>query len=264
MERNQLLQLLENDTQMRRPVLVIIGGYLTAPTDFAALAAALEAPPYNYRVFITPISRARWALTRDWDFRIPVARLQATVQQARALTGVDRVTILAHSVGGTTARIYLGDQPYRGQVYGGHRYVERLITLGTPHQSREHWTRRVVGFTNGTYPGAFYQHVHYVALVGRALQGHSAGTLRERMASRSYTLVSGAEHAHDWGDGITTLLCAALRGAEYLVVPGLYHTRLHGRPWYGDPAALPWWDYALGLGGIRDQGIRRSYALAES
>ncbi len=264
MQQNQFLQFLENDTQMRRPVLVIIGGYLTAPTDFTTLAAALTAPPYNCRVFITPISRVRWAVTRDWDFRIPVAHLQTTVQRARALTGADRVTILAHSVGGTTARIYLGDQPYRGQVYGGHRYVERLITLGTPHQSREHWTRRIIGFTQGTYPGAFYEHVRYVTLVGRAIQGNPAGTLRQRMVSHSYTLVSGAEHAHDWGDGITTLIGAALRGAEYLVVPGLYHTSLHGRPWYGDPAALPWWDCALGLDTIYEQGIRPSHAFADS
>lgn len=231
---------------MTRPVLVLIGGYLTAPSDFGGLVAALTAPPYNYQVFVTPINRVRWGLTRDWDFRIPVQRLHATVQQALAATGAERVTLLAYSVGGTTARIYLGDQPYRGQSYAGHRYVERLVTLGTPHQSLERWTRRIVGFTNGTYPGAFYPHVRYVSVIGRALQGKRLGTLRERMASHSYALVSGPDHASDWGDGVTTLACAALRGAEYLVVPGVYHTGLHGRPWYGDPVALPLWDRVLG------------------
>lgn len=37
-----------------------------------------------------------------------------------------RIDIVAHSMGGLVARVYL-------QMLGGHRRVDRLITLGTPH-----------------------------------------------------------------------------------------------------------------------------------
>lgn len=225
--------------------LVLIGGYLTGPGDFAELAAALQQPAYGYQVFIAPIGRVRWALTRDWDFRPVLEILRATVERALASSGADHVDILAHSVGGTVARMYLGEQPYHGRVYGGRRYVRNLVMLGTPHHSQEYWTRRSVGFVNSTYPGAFYPEIRYVSVVGRAVQGDPQGSFLQRMARNSYVMVSGTNHARAWGDGITTLHCAALGGAEYLVVDGVSHSPLHGRPWYGDQAGLARWGRVL-------------------
>lgn len=225
--------------------LVLIGGYLTRPSDFAELAAALANPPYSYQVFVAPIGRLRWALTRDWDFRPVLNILRDTVSQALLASGAEQVTILAHSVGGTVARMYLGEQPYLGQIYGGRRYVERLVMLGTPHHSQEIYTQRTIGFVNGAYPGAFYDSVRYTSVIGSALRGRRSGRFTERMAYTSYATVSGAEHAGDWGDGITTLVGAALSGAEYLVVPGLFHSPFHGKPWYADVSALPLWDRVL-------------------
>ncbi|MCG8347643.1 MAG: lipase [Chloroflexales bacterium] len=229
---------------MHRP-LVLIGGYLTQPSDFRALVAALARPPYSYRVFTVPIGRLRWAFTRDYDFRPVLNRVRATVQQALEATGADKLTMLAYSVGGTAARIYLGEQPYLGECYNGRRYVERLVTLGTPHTSLERWTLKLYGFVNEIYPGAFYRDVRYVSVVGCALQGRSKGTFLERMARDSYAMVAGPQHAADWGDGVTSLLSAALHGAEYLAVPQLYHSPFHGKPWYGDAKALPSWGRVL-------------------
>lgn len=225
--------------------LVLIGGYLTGPADFTALAGALAREPYGYSVFQAPIGRARWALTRDWDFRPVIDIVRATVERALRETGADTADILAHSVGGTVARFYLGEQPYLGTIYGGRRYVRRLVMLGTPHHSKEQWTQRSIGFVNGAYPGAFYDDVRYVSVVGRSIRGDPRGTLVQRMARSSYLTVSGPEHERAWGDGITTIHCAALTGAEFLVVDGLTHSSLHGRPWYGDPTALPRWGRVL-------------------
>lgn len=225
--------------------LVLIGGYLTGPGDFAALATALTRPPFGYRVFVAPIGRARWALTRDWDFRPVLDTVRATVERALTATGADTLTMLGHSVGGTVARMYLGEQPYLGTIYGGRRYVRRLVMLGSPHHSQERWTRRSIGFVNGAYPGAYYDDVQYVSLIGRAIQGDPRGSLAQRMAASSYSTVSGPAHARAWGDGITTLHCAALAGAEFLVVDGVFHSPLHGQPWYGDLAALPRWGRVL-------------------
>ncbi|MBX0330791.1 alpha/beta fold hydrolase [Oscillochloris sp. ZM17-4] len=225
--------------------LVIIGGYLTSPNDFAPLAQLLSTSPYGYQTFIAPISRTRWLITRDWDFRKVIAIVRATVEQALSASGAEQVDILAHSVGGMVARMYMGEQPYKGEVYGGHRYVRRLTMLGTPHHSQEHWTRQSVGFVNSTYPGAFYPEVRYTSVVGRAIQGNPRGTLIERMSSTSYSTVSGPSFLEAWGDGISTLECAALSGAEYLAVQGVSHSPFHGRPWYGDQEGLALWGKVL-------------------
>lgn len=229
--------------------LVLLGGYLTQPSDFAALAGSLAAPPYHYQVFVVPIGRLRWALTRDHDFRPVVDRLRDTVQQALSATAADQVTLVAYSVGGTAARIYLGEQPYLGQIYGGRRYVERLITLGTPHASRERWTLKLYDFVNRAYPNADYADVRYISVIGQALFGRRDGRFLERMAHDSYAMVDGPGYGEDWGDGVTSLRAAVLPGAEYLPVPGVYHSPFHGRPWYGDPAALPLWSRVLGYRG---------------
>jgi pimeloyl-ACP methyl ester carboxylesterase len=225
--------------------LVIIGGYLTGPSDFANLAQALAAPPYNYHVSIAPISRWRWAITRDWDFRPILAIVRKTIAQALSTSGADHVDILGYSVGGTVARMYLGEQPYYGEVYAGRHHVRRLTMVGTPHHSIERWTRNSIGFVNKTYPGAFYDNVRYTSIIGRAIHGNPRGTIVERISSSSYRRVSGPGAAKAAGDGVTTLECAALSGAEYMVVPDVTHSPYHGRPWYGDPEGLSRWGRVL-------------------
>lgn len=225
--------------------LVLIGGYMSSPRDYRGMIGALARPPYSYDIFVAPCTLGHWAITRDRDLRRILAMVRATVGAAQEAAGGARVTVVAHSMGGTLARIFLGDRPYHGEVYGGHSAVEQLITLGTPHHSLERWTRDSVGFVNGAYPGAHFPHIRYVSVVGRSLRGNPRGRLAERLAHQSYTIVSGAEHGGAWGDGVTTLACAALRGAEYLAVPGLYHSPFHGRPWYGDATSLPLWARVL-------------------
>lgn len=117
--------------------------------------------------------------------------------------------------------------------------------LGTPHHSIERWTRDSIGFVNQTYPGAFYSDIHYTSVIGRAINGNPRGTIVERVSTSSYCRVSGPEAAYATGDGVTTLECAALRGAEYLVVPAVTHSPFHGRPWYGDPEGLQRWGRVL-------------------
>lgn len=225
--------------------LVFVGGYMSSPRDYRGIVSALARPPYNYTVFVVPCTLGHWVITRDPDLRRIMALVRTTVAAAQEAAGGRRVTMVAHSMGGTLARIFLGERPYHGEIYGGHRAVERLITLGTPYHSVERWTRDSIGFVNEAYPGAYFPHVHYVSVVGHALRGDPRGTLPERLAYQSYSTVAGPGGGCDWGDGVTTLACAALRGAEYLAVPGLYHSPFHGRPWYGDATSLPFWERVL-------------------
>jgi predicted alpha/beta hydrolase family esterase len=60
---------------------------------------------------------------------VPVERyaenIHAAVEQLRAATGAERVTLVCHSMGGLAARSYLRRH--------GHHAVQRVITIDTPH-----------------------------------------------------------------------------------------------------------------------------------
>jgi len=49
------------------------------------------------------------------------------VSEIRAITGAEKVILVGHSMGGLVSRAYL-------YQLGGHAFVEKLITLGSPHQ----------------------------------------------------------------------------------------------------------------------------------
>jgi pimeloyl-ACP methyl ester carboxylesterase len=54
-------------------------------------------------------------------------RLAREVDRVLTRTGASRVDLVAHSLGGIVARLYVRE-------LGGARHVRRLVTLGTPHQ----------------------------------------------------------------------------------------------------------------------------------
>ncbi|HVL83325.1 MAG TPA: alpha/beta fold hydrolase [Pseudonocardia sp.] len=61
------------------------------------------------------------------DVRTAAHELRGHVERLRELTGADRVHIVGHSLGGVIARYYV-------QRLGGHRTVDTLVTLGSPHR----------------------------------------------------------------------------------------------------------------------------------
>ena len=103
----------------RTPV-VFVHGYGGSPANFLWLAwllrrrgfpalAAIGYPPFGGSV----LDKAR--------------RLAEGVEGVLERTGASRVDLVAHSLGGIVARLYLRE-------LGGARRVRRLVTLGTPHQ----------------------------------------------------------------------------------------------------------------------------------
>jgi pimeloyl-ACP methyl ester carboxylesterase len=65
------------------------------------------------------------------DVRQAARVFGAEVEAAVALTGYERVHVIAHSLGGLIARYYI-------QRLGGDERVHTLVTLGTPHQGSLH------------------------------------------------------------------------------------------------------------------------------
>jgi len=223
-----------------RPI-VLIGGWLSTPGDYAGLARTLAAPPFGRIVYITDFGRADWARLRDPDFSPALDALARTVELALGETGAEQVDLIGHSAGGRIARAYLGHVPYRGVAYAGHRHVARLITLGTAHTTYEVWVRAFAGWVNERYPGAFYAPaVRYRSVAGESVAGRRLGGVEEMVAFRSYA-VSFAK-GEQVGDGVVPTAACFLDGADNLVLEGARHAPYNApRTWYGAPAVVPLW-----------------------
>jgi pimeloyl-ACP methyl ester carboxylesterase len=224
---------------MDRPI-VIIGGWLSSPGDYAGMARTLASPPYGRIVYITDLSRGDWLAVRDPNFTPVLDTLARTVELALAETGASRIDLIGHSAGGRVARAYLGHEPFRGVAYDGQRRVASLTTLGTAHRTYEVWVKEFAQIVNERYPGAFYPHVAYTAVAGRSVPGRRVGGLEEMLAFRSYEVSFG--DGDQIGDGVIPTEACYLQGAYNLVIEGARHAPYNApRTWYGAPAVVPIW-----------------------
>ena len=222
---------------------VIIPGYFAGAAPYQALETDLN--QRGLWATTVPLTRRSWLPTLAGRSVQPIlTQLAATVAHAHAVTGHDRVNLIGHSAGGWIARIYLGDRPYavhaldldRPNCWSGHKSVHTLLTLGTPHMSQERWTRRNLDFVNQTYPGAFYPHINYVCVAGKAVFGQR---WRTWFTYNSYQLTAGQGDC--WGDGITPIAAAHLSEAENLILDDVYHSPEPGVTWYGSPQVVEAW-----------------------
>ncbi|GAB4447127.1 MAG: alpha/beta fold hydrolase [Chloroflexi bacterium OHK40] len=224
---------------MYRPI-VILGGWLSAPEDYLAMARFLAAPPYRRVVYVTDFGRADWAALRDPDFAPVLDVLARTVALALDETGAERVDLIGHSAGGRIARAYLGHLPLGATTYDGQRYVASLTTLGTAHTTYEVWVRGFASLVNERYPGAFYPHIAYRSVAGASVRGRRLGNLEEILAYRSYAVSFG--DGDQIGDGIVPTRACYLEGADNLVLEGARHAPYNApHTWYGAPAVIPLW-----------------------
>lgn len=221
--------------------IVIMGGWLSSPGEYAGMARTLAAPPFGRTVYIADFGRGDWLAMRDPDFGPALDALASTVDLARQETGAAYVELIGHSAGGRIARAYLGHLPFNGITYAGHRHVARLITLGTAHTTYEVWVSTFANWVNDNYPGAFYQPaVAYRSVAGESVVGRRVGGLEEMLAFRSYA-VSFAR-GDQAGDGVVPTAACYLAGADNLVLEGARHTPYNApRSWYGAPEIVPFW-----------------------
>jgi len=222
---------------------VILPGYLAGARPYRPLEAVLAQQGYPAATVL--LARRNWLPTLGGRSMVPILRqLHGTVQQVLQQHQASQVNLIGHSAGGWIARIYLGHAPYdihgdvsgNAAVWGAHPQVATLVTLGTPHASRERWTRRNLDFVERHYPGAFYPNVRYVCAAGRAVYGRRP---RHWLAYNSYKLTGGDGNC--WGDGITPVASAHLSGATNLTLEGIWHSPRSPGPWYGSPQARQAW-----------------------
>lgn len=223
---------------------VILPGYLEGAIAYRPLAQSLK--ELGFPTAIVPLRKRDWLPTVGGRSTIPILQLlHRTVKQMLQQHNSSQINLIGHSAGGWISRIYLGEKPYMidGDAAQAERFwyaypnVATLITLGTPHFSKERWTKRNLDFVNNNYPGAFYPQVRYVCVAGKSIFG--ARRRGSWLAYSSYQLTCG--RGDTWGDGIVPIEAAHLEGAENLVVEAVRHSPKSPGVWYGSPEILPAW-----------------------
>jgi triacylglycerol esterase/lipase EstA (alpha/beta hydrolase family) len=234
---------------------IIIPGYLASATDYRSMQATLNQS--GYPTSTVPLIRSSWFPTLGGRSVTPIlAAIDQTVQAARQAHKSEQVNLIAHSAGGWIARIYLGAenydvhgmQPDKIYAWKGHKQVNQLITLGTPHISQERWTRKNLDFVNQTYPGAHQSDVEYICIAGKSVFGQRR--LGQWLAYSSYELTCG--QGDTWGDGISPIVAAHLDGATNVVLEDVWHSPRSAGAWYGSETVMPLWTKYLRGGQISD------------
>jgi hypothetical protein len=214
---------------------IILPGYLAGAADYGGLQAVLE--NLGIKAIAVPLKWWEWLPTVGGRSIAPILiKLDQTIKKACEDLQVSQVNLIAHSAGGWVARIYLGEIPYYGKAWGANTNVANLVTLGTPHRSKEPWAAPNLDFVNDNYPDAFHPHVKYICVAGKAVYGEKK--LKSWLAYSSYELTCGV--GNTWGDGIIPIESAHLKGAENLILEGANHSPKSGL-WYGSAGLADGW-----------------------
>lgn len=244
-----------------RPAVVVLPGLGNQTEDYDAFAADLAARGFS--VTVARVARPDWLRnaagladvnywkgtlrprpTVDWY----LGRIDDAIAQAKAASGAQQVSLVAHSAGGWMARVYLEDF--------GTSSVRQLVSLGSPLNSVPEdvpgvvdQTRGILTFVESQCASAAELATRGVAvtcLAGKWLEGaeklEGVGNAPNFLVGQGYKQVCGASGA--WGDGITPVATAHMEGADNVVLEGVFHTPLgssDARPWYGTPAVLDQW-----------------------
>src|SRR5688572_21601277 len=167
------------------------------------------------------------------------------VDRALLESEAKKAVLVGHSAGGLACRVYIGgDPPYGGRRYSGHRRVQSLITLGTPHTVADKPRLAPITRVNELFPGALHAEagLRYLSVAGSVADGATSPRVRKRYEQ----FVDDGRVA---GDGIVPVDAALLPGSESQVLDGLHHNRRLGR-WYGSDAETVerWWPQELRAG----------------
>lgn len=236
-----------DDVFFSQPV-VILGGFLSFPAAYTGMKKNLshfaqqpvQVVETTSLVWLRTVRKSGWATVLDL--------LDQAVKQIVRASATGRVTLIGHSIGGILARLYLSPQPFQGRRYNGMKYVNCLVTLGSPHKNQGGFRRGgpLSRWVEQHCPGAaFYPEVQYISVAGKWLRGSRLGSSLARFAYGVYESICG--NGAVWGDGIVPVEAALLNGAHHIVLDGVSHYTVLGEPWYGSQEAiLQWWNNSGG------------------
>jgi pimeloyl-ACP methyl ester carboxylesterase len=224
--------------------IVIVGGATWWPGSYRNFASLLREISGS-EVHIAPLTPLDWTLGYLRGFGQLVFEVASAVDRALLEGESKKAVLVGHSAGGLACRVYIGgDPPYGGRRYSGHRRVQSLITLGTPHTVADKPRLAPITRVNELFPGALHAEagLRYLSVAGSVADGATSPRVRKRYEQ----FVDDGRVA---GDGIVPVDAALLPGSESQVLDGLHHNRRLGR-WYGSDAETVgrWWPQELRAG----------------
>jgi hypothetical protein len=241
------------------PVVLLIGGFLTSPPLYLAMAQRLRQRGAA-GVCIAPVWTPDWLLASVRGLGPAVTRagrglLRAGERSATSPLALGApVLLVGHSAGGMLGRLLTSPEAFEGRRLGAAGRIGALVTLGTPHHVAAdgdiggRMGRLAADFADRVVPGAaFAPRVGYVTVGSRAIAGAADGDGRARTALRFYEGLLGARRGPMEGDGLIPVESALLDGAERIVLDDVVHGQFGGQPWYGSDEVIDdWWPQALG------------------
>src|ERR687884_261093 len=193
--------------------IVIVGGATWWPGSYRNFANLLREISGS-EVYIAPLTPLDWTLGYLRGFGQLVFEVASAVDRALLESEAKKAVLVGHSVGGLACRVYIGgDPPYGGRRYSGHRRVEALITLGTPHTVADRQRLAPITRVNELFPGALHADsgLRYLSVAGAAVDGASSRKARKRYERF-------VEDGRVKGDGEVPVESALLPGAQSLVL----------------------------------------------
>src|ERR687890_655305 len=141
---------------MSKAPIVIVGGASWWPSSYRNLAGMVREISGS-EVHVAPVTPLDWILGYLRGFGQLVFEVASTVDRALLESGAKKAVLVGHSAGGLACRVYIGgDPPYGGRRYSGHRRVQSLITLGTPHTVADKPRLGPITRVNELFPGALH------------------------------------------------------------------------------------------------------------
>ncbi|HED31269.1 MAG TPA: alpha/beta hydrolase [Prosthecochloris aestuarii] len=229
------------DRSVQNPV-IIIPGVLFWDGLYAGMKDALSSFVPREKITIVPVSLLDWVgfpPSPERSTNRVMAALDRTVQMMQDRFPGERITLVAHSGGGTVALIYLLEKEFQGDVYHRRSAVGKLLTLGTPFVSREYYAKIKTDFIHRHLDPSFFRHCSVVSVVGSDYRGDLSGSIAERVCYHFYRNVAGKGELS--GDGIVPVESCILEGAELVPVSGVEHLPTPHTSWYGTKEGVAQW-----------------------
>ena len=229
-------------SQTSQNPVVILPGVLFWDNLYAGMKKALAAYVPEEKIAVVPVNILDWIgfpPSPEQSTNRVMAALDRTVASVQQRYPDEKITIVAHSGGGTVALVYLLERPFQGDVYKRSSSVGKLITLGTPFQTTEYYARIKTDFISKHLSPGFFDRCKIVSVVSDRYTGSLEKGIVERMCYMFYKNVS--EQGNIAGDGIVPVKSCFLKGAKNVTISGIEHLPTPHTTWYGTKEGIEQW-----------------------
>jgi pimeloyl-ACP methyl ester carboxylesterase len=235
---------MDSQSDISNPIIIIPGVGLWSALYEGLRRNLVESCPAE-KIFIADISLIDWVgfpPSPERSTNRVMVKLNSAVQKIRTKFPEEPITLVAHSGGGTVALIYLLEENFQGDKYDSIG-VAKLLTLGTPFQSIERYSKLKTDFITQHLTEDFFKKVNVISIAGNQINGMLNGSVGERAAYQFYKSAFGDGELP--GDGIVPVSACYLNGAKNVIIDGSEHLPTPFSKWYGTKESIVQWKIYL-------------------